>query len=242
MERCSVIMLYNKCMKKLGVICLVASLFITPFGLSAQTVDLLWQGETYTPPFYEGRSLWSKQSIITISAIPHGLGAAQSLNYKWSTDGKVLGVVSGVGRNTLSFSDTLFSRPQTIRVQVMGEKNTVLAESSTVIIPTNAETLVYEKNPLLGYMFHQEVGEGLIINDKEEITLAGFPLFTFPAVRDGANLTYSWSTNSGERVIGNSVTYKIPEEDGSSLVSLIISNSELIVENMKREFLIKYEE
>src|SRR3989344_1441328 len=105
-------------------------LFFLPTLVSAQSVDLLWQGETYTPPFFEGRSLWSNQSRVTIVAVPQGLGNASALNYRWTKNDTVLGSLSGVGKSLLSLKDTILSKPQTIKVEVVsGER--VLASATT---------------------------------------------------------------------------------------------------------------
>src|SRR3990167_10337236 len=80
--------------------------------LQAEEVDLLWQGNSYVPPFYEGRTLWSSQSRITFLAIPHGAGIGNpaNLTYKWTKNGTVLGNINGVGKNTLSFIDSILSK------------------------------------------------------------------------------------------------------------------------------------
>src|SRR3990167_742525 len=95
--------------------------FLLTTVVLAQSVDILWQGDTYTPPFYKGKSLWSNQSRITFVAIPQGLGNPASLNYKWTKNGTVLGNINGIGKNTLSFTDSILSRPQTIRVDILSE-------------------------------------------------------------------------------------------------------------------------
>jgi len=33
-------------------------------------VDLMWEANTYTPPFYKGKALTSSKSSITVTAIP----------------------------------------------------------------------------------------------------------------------------------------------------------------------------
>ena len=72
-------MVYNRRMKKIVFLFAIYSLLFTV--VNAQSVDLLWQGETYVPPFYKGKSLWSDQSRITLFAIPQGLGNPANLNY-----------------------------------------------------------------------------------------------------------------------------------------------------------------
>lgn len=228
-------------MKKFGIGS--ALVFLIPlFSLSAQEVDLLWQGETYTPPFYEGKALWSKQSLITVVAMPQGLGNPSGLVYKWTKNGTVLGSLSGVGKNSLRFSDTVFSKPQRIEVEIISSSEDILAESSIVITPIDAQPLIYEKNPLLGYMFHREVGNEFRLKEGEA-TFSAFPFFSAPPLRDGANLTYRWRTNSTDSGVGHTVTYRVPEGGGGSArVGLIISNSSKILPNLSKNFLVQFGE
>ena len=220
---------------------LIFFLFLAPvFALNAQSVDLLWQGETYRPPFYEGRSLWSYQSIIKFVAIPQGLGDPTTLNYKWTKNGTVLGMVSGVGRNFLSFEDDVFSKPQEVKVEIISTDKKVLAEAKTTVRPQSAVLLVYENNPLYGYLFNREIGAGYRLREGE-VTFSAFPLFATPATRDGANLSYSWTTSDGEIQSGSSVTYRAPEDaEGTSEVMLNISNSHKILVDLNRNFLVQF--
>ena len=41
------------------------------FSFIPQDVDIVWEAETYTPPFYRGKAMPSSEAIINISAIPH---------------------------------------------------------------------------------------------------------------------------------------------------------------------------
>src|SRR3989344_3741283 len=108
-------------------------IFLLPVIANAQSIDILWQGETYTPPFYQGRTLWSTESRITLVAIPHNLGNRNALNYRWTQNSTVLGNVSGVGKHSLSFMDPIISRPQKIKVEIMSGSGSVLSSAETTI-------------------------------------------------------------------------------------------------------------
>lgn len=219
------------------------ALFITPvFYASAQSVDLLWQGETYTPPFYYGKREWSKQSSVTLVAVPQNLGNPANLNYKWTKNGTVLGSLSGIGRNSLKFADPLFSKPQRVEVEIISPFEEVLARSAVTLTPTSPGVLVYEKNPLLGYMFHKAVGGGYFLKEGE-VTFAAFPLFSSPALREGDHITYRWRTNSGESEMGPQVTYRVPDGgQGSSIIDLTLTHNSKILENISKRFLVQFGE
>src|SRR6185312_14095227 len=65
--------------------------------ISPAEVDLMWEGEGYIPPFYEGRAMWAHEGQITLFAVPHVLNAngtpinPNTLIYKWIQNDTVLG-------------------------------------------------------------------------------------------------------------------------------------------------------
>ena len=222
------------------LILILASYFLIPASISAQSVDILWQGYSYTTPFYQGRTLWSKQSRITLVAIPQGLGDPLSLNYKWTRDGTVLGSLSGVGKNTLTYLDSILSKPQSIKVEIIAGQKTVLASNTENVVPLSPSLAIYENNPLYGYAFHREVGGSYKLIDKE-ITFASFPLFFSTSSRFGSQIGYQWQTNVGGIETSNTVTYRAPEgESGSSEVKVKVDNKNQITQSAERTFLVQF--
>ncbi|MDO8424128.1 MAG: hypothetical protein Q7S54_00770 [bacterium] len=221
---------------------LFAALLLSPLLYArAQSVDLLWQGNGYVPPFYQGRTIWSKQSGVTVVAFTQGLGNQSGLFFKWSKNGTVLGNTNGLGKNSLSFLDSILSKPQTIKVEVLSGEE-VLASSSIVLAPASPSLLVYENSPLYGFLFHKEAG-GIYELAEKEITFAAFPLFF--SIRDRADnsVGYSWRTNVGEAETGNSVMYRTPDDtSGSSEVSVSASNKDEITQDARKSFLVKFGE
>jgi len=226
-------------MKK-GLLLASCFLFLASTTTHAQSVDLLWQGETYTPPFYKGKSLWSNQSRITFFAMTNGLGNPANLSYKWTKNGTVLGNINGVGKNTLSFTDSILSRPQTIKVEILSEQKTVLASASIFVTPTPSVLAVYENNPLYGFMFHKEIVKEHKLQDKE-ITFTAFPLFFSALNRIDNSVEYEWRTNVGDRENKNSVTYRAPDDAvGASQIQVSVSNKEKILQSSNKSFLIEF--
>lgn len=216
-------------------------LFIgAPTGAHAQSVDILWQGETYVPPFYQGRSLWSNQSRITLFALTQGLGNPANLNYKWTKNGTVLGNFNGIGKNTLAFTDSILSRPQTIRVDVLSGQNTILTSASVYVAPEPPALEVYENNPLYGFMFHRVVDREYKFKD-QETTFTAFPLFFSVSDRTDNKIDYEWRTNSGNVETKNSVIYRAPDDAvGTSQIQVGVSNREQILQSFSKNFLIQF--
>lgn len=233
---------YNIRMKRLYILVAIV-MFVLPVSYSqAQEVDILWQGQTYTSPFYKGRSLWSNQSRITFLAIPHGPGTGNptNLTYKWTKNGTVLGNINGVGRNTMAFTDSILSKPHLVKVDVLSPDNVLLASASVVITQIFPVLAIYENNPLYGFMFHKETTGAHVLQDKE-VTFTAFPLFFSTSNRVASDLSYEWRTNDGEAETSNSVTYRVPDETpGTSAVSVSVSNTNKIMQSSNKSFLIQF--
>lgn len=223
------------------ILIILTTYFLLPISINAQSVDLLWQGETYAPPFYKGRALWSNQSKITFVAIPQGLGSPASLYYKWTKNGTVLGNVSGVGRNYLYSYDSALSRPQNVEINILsGPKGTVLASASTLVVPIPPALVVYENNPLYGFMFHREIGGTHQLKEKE-VTFTAFPFFFSVFDRLNNDIGYEWRTNVGEAQIRNSVTYRTPEdESGVSAIGVRATSKSKILQTADNDFLVQF--
>ncbi|MEX2013877.1 MAG: hypothetical protein WD896_00800, partial [Parcubacteria group bacterium] len=165
-------------MRKIALLFLALPFLIPLPNLEAQEVDILWQAETYTPPFYKGKSLWSNESKITLLAIPSGAGTGNpaNLTYRWTKNGTVLGNINGVGKNTIAFTDSIISRPQTIQVDIISAEQGKIASASLTLASSPPSLAIYENNPLYGFMFHKEVG-GVYELQGEEVTFTAFPFF-----------------------------------------------------------------
>lgn len=230
----------KKCYFLLATLLLIAPVFYA----EAQEVDILWQGEAYVSPFYKGKTLWSSQSKITFLAIPRGTGTGNSasLNYKWTKNGTVLGNISGVGKNTLTFTDSILSKPQTIEIDVLSGQNIVLASASVTLAPILPMLAIYENNPLYGFMFHRETS-GTHELQNREVTFTAFPLFFSALNRTDNRINYEWRTNiGGGAETGNSVTYRTPDNTtGSSQIEARASNEDKILQSSGKNFLIRFE-
>lgn len=206
------------------------------------TVDLLWQGETYTPPFYLGRALWSGQSRLTIVAVPHVDGYnASSLIYKWVRDGEVLGSASGAGKRTLAFNDSVLSRPVEIELNAYLPDGTTLGATARLnLAPVQPRLLVVEDSPLYGLILERAVRSTHALRG-EEVTFAALPLFAPVSNRTTATQSYNWRTNTGDARTGATVTYRIPEgATGSSEITVRAENKNTLMQAPEKSFLVEF--
>jgi len=163
-------------------------------------LDLVWEGNTYTPPFYLGKPLATGDSTVTIAAFPNLVvsGArvgASSLVYQWFVNNSQTPYRSGRGLSSITLSPPLFNSPFSVRAVASTQDGTVAVQQSVVIAPQEPEILFYEKHPLLGTLFNVSLVNPFQLLE-DEVTFRIFPLF----VVDPTKTLYSWE------VAGDAVT------------------------------------
>ncbi len=212
---------------------------LSPLSTHAQTIDILWEGDGYTPPFYEGGVPWTSEGVVRFVAVPEGLGSPATLDYKWTRNGTVLGNTNGVGANTLEIDDSLFSRPQSVSVEIVSG-DTILASDAAYVTPRIPKLLVYENNPLYGFLFNQEVSGNYTLA-QQELRLTAFPLFFSIPTRSYPYITYTWRSGGREDSASDSVTYRAPEgASGAASVSVKATNTETLKQTVEKNFLIQF--
>lgn len=171
------------------------SLVVRPSG-----VDILWEADSYTHPFYKGKALYSYQNFVTLIAVPDMVNSngvkinPDSLIYKWTKDGRVLGEVSGYGKNKFSFSKSIPSRPSQIEVEVVSSDKKIKASNRITLDPIEPKVVFYENNPLYGIIYNKAL-TGDFKLEGNEITLTAMPYFFSKRDINGQKMKYNWNMN-----------------------------------------------
>ena len=178
------------------------SLVEKTYSFSPAEVDLVWEADSYVPPFYRGKALAAPQASFRVVAIPHlSVGGTQvpagQLIYTWERDGKVLGSLSGYGKNTIDVAGSLLGRAATVAVEVKTQSGGVAAKGRVTIPTTSPRVLLYEDQPLAGVLFNRAVGSAYTVSS-DEITLAGYPFFFSVQTPADGGLAYTWRVGGRE--------------------------------------------
>jgi len=204
------------------------------FVFNPSNVDLLWQAETYTPPFYKGKALFSNESAVTMVAIPNFVNGNSRVSdsnavYKWSVDREVQGDNSGYGKNSFSYTSDILSQDSTIDVEAYpsGDENRK-GVGSVNLSTKNAFVLFYEDNPTNGIMFNYSLTDQINLGSRNEAKVSIFP-YNFSTANKSSGLEYTWYINSqlvNIPLTTNSVTIKRndQQEVDTANVSINVSN------------------
>lgn len=194
-------------------------------------IALVWEANTYTPPFYTGKPLQSPGSSVTIHAIPFiytNNGAtlsAENLLFEWASrkDNSVL--VRGMGLDTVTLTnpDPFLDFDITLRVYDTQE---TLRTMRTLSIPTKRpEIVLYPKSALRGVDWNAPIGKQYAFSS-ELLEIVAEPFFYSANSRFDQALTYEWKIGSTKLNTPGSI-FLSPEGAGSgaSRVSLKIQHN-----------------
>lgn len=213
-------------------------------------VDLLWQSESLTPPFYKGKSMFSHQNKITFVVFPHITDSekqeipAKNLIYKWKLNGSAVQESSGYGKNTFTMTGALISRPIEITVEVTSRDSSARAVSNITVFPIEPEMILYEKNPLYGIQFQKALTGTIEMKDSKEITVLGIPMFSGGLDPLNRDIKYTWSVNGS--IINNNSNQNIQvfrKKDGAvgtARISLSTENISKILQSASGSFDLKF--
>lgn len=225
---------------------IIKDLSWTPVG-----VTLLWEADTYTPPFYKGKALISSQSKIRATALTDNSQPQNSTNkegfvYVWEQGGKVISEASGYNKNSfLSVGPNPYDELD-IKVRTSSIDNTINSESRTHISPSSPFILFYEKDPLLGVLYNKPFDTETTLN-KKEFSISAEPYFFSNEPKEGAvapTLKYLWSINGAE--VSNYGRTIILRNDtgakGTSLVSLAMRGITQTFQTASRDLQVNFTE
>lgn len=180
------------------------------FSFNPSNIDLLWQAETYTPPFYKGKALFSPESSVTMVAIPNFLNGNSRVNdsnavYKWSVDREVQGDNSGYGKNYFKYTADIIPLDTTIDVEAYPSGQESRKGVGSVDLSTkNSFVLFYEDNPTNGIMFNYSLSDQINLGLKNESKISAFP-YNFSINNKDSGLEYTWYINSEKIDIANNI-------------------------------------
>jgi hypothetical protein len=210
--------------------------FSKTLTIKPTSVDILWEGDSYTPPFYQGRSLWAPQGYLRLVAMP-SFGQAHQLIYKWTINNEVLQNQSGYGRNSVSIYSNGLSGNVDVELLVTDPAGLTAAQSRLVIPPAEPTIFFYENNPLYGPIFDKALSSF-------EMQSAELSVLAYPFNLDEnliQNLNYKWLVSSkAADSTGRAIILRKPDTAGSSNVSLEISNNTRVMQYAYGNFLIKF--
>jgi hypothetical protein len=197
--------------------------------LNPAQVDVVWEANSYTPPFYKGKALYPFQGDIKVIALPNFtqngvLVNPKNLIYTWRKDDFV--ATKGYGIDSIKVNTGVILRPIEISVTATNADGSITGTGSITISPQAPRTVFYEDNPIYGTLYNQAITGSLSLK-KEEIRLRAVPFFFSRSTPYSTDTTFTWNINSGDNIPtqGSTVLLRRPDTPGQSQVSVTIKSA-----------------
>lgn len=213
-------------------------------------VALMWETDTYTPPFYKGKALHSFNGSFKVLALPEFFDLAgrrinpRELVYSWSKNGEPIASASGYGKTTFISSQTSYLRPgEEITVEVSAPRDNIVARRSITISPVAPKTVFYEQSPLYGTIYENSLARGVSLTN-EEVSVVAEPYFFSVPTRDSADLSYSWKLNGVALKSSqdkSDITLRKAGEAGTSNLSIAVQNRAKVLQGANASIIIQHE-
>ena len=218
-------------------------------SITPTNVDMLWQAyDSYTPPFYKGKTLAASESTIKVVAIPslsnqNGKIGVNNLSYIWNKDGDVQTKASGWGKNFLIFPNSYLDKGNVVQVKVSDIAGSTNSSGSITLQTSTPKVLFYENNPRLGTKWENALTDGTAISSDGE-TLVAEPYFFSPKNIYGGDLTFDWSLN-GTPVqtpdIKNMLSVKPTSgQSGQAVVQVVVNNAQTLFQSVTKTINVEF--
>lgn len=162
--------------------------------LNISDIQFYWWTNTYTPPWFKGKTLPATGSPVFIYAIPEAAGInPKTAIYQWSVNDSVVPLASGQGKSVFQFTPQFSGVSERISVSVKNIAGESIGEKTISITPTVPQVNIYALKPLEGVAFNKT---GNVFEGKQE-ELADFIAEPFYfGVKTVRDLVFSWSFNN----------------------------------------------
>ena len=209
-------------------------------------VSVVWEGRTYTPPFYQGRALQTPGSEVAIVALPTILNAkgvaytADELSYSWSTNHSTIPQISGKGKHSVTLINDKPFEVFTINLLVKDPQGVVRVGKKFVIPANQPSVVLYEDSPLIGIRYDKAITGTHNISDRET-TIVSEPYYISASTRTDPALTYTWSiagktyTSPGSISLGSEGV-----GSGTALINLVIQNTAYWLQNGRADLTVDF--
>jgi hypothetical protein len=218
--------------------------FTKRITLGGTQVDMLWEAtNSYTPPFYRGKALVSREGTYKVVALPsiisqNGLLNPNTLSYTWEKDDKGQPEASGWGKTSFVFKNSYIDKTNQVLVKISDAFGNVTASKSITLEPTTPKILFYKKNSLLGPDLAHSLTDGHVVSKNGE-TVVAVPYFFSPKNLFSNDLLVDWKINDNvAQAAGAKNEINIKGEEGKSgqaRIKTTITNPSTLFLNLSKE-------
>jgi hypothetical protein len=192
-------------------------------------IDILWEADTYTPPFYKGKALPVAKSYVRLNTIPQV--DPQGTNPSAYTPEWVLNKTKILvsGEKPFSLVPTSWEGSALdILLRLKNNSGLTLAETPVLIQNTSPLIRFYENHPLLGVIFSRIIYSKA--NNSGQYIVRGVPYYFASSDRENGQLKYSWTRNGKEVPLGLNPEEIVISDEGNNTIDYGVKNKNQILQ------------
>jgi hypothetical protein len=211
--------------------------------LATTEIDLLWESDSYTPPFYRGRTLAGTQSQIRMQAIPRfrlpdgTYIAEKDIVYDWYRNDTLVVNASGRGKSTAILKGPSPYGADTVTVRA--RSGTLVGEARVRIPAQDTPLSLYENHPLFGILYHRALEGGVSTLETEQVVTA-VPYFANIDSPSNNALSYEWVVNGtpvqSSAAEPETLTISVENYTGPARIELTVTSAADIVMRAARSW------
>lgn len=221
----------------------------TQARINPARISIAWEAQTYTPPLYKGRALYTAGSFIRVEAQVFfkdstGIVPQEQLVYSWRRNGSALVSANGLGKNIAYIEGPKFYGDDIITVQVSTINGSVVGTGAVSIETTDARAVLYTWSPVTGVQYNRAISttEGAV---GTATTVVAEPYFMSALSAESPLLIYKWLVN-GRTIKTNTDTPNIlslsSEDAVSATVALSITHQTALLQEAKKRWQLQFKE
>lgn len=200
--------------------------------LKPEEVDMLWEANTYVPPFYKGKALPTYKSTVKVTAIPRFNSLSSNpaeYYYRWTMN-RTTGLGEALAKNSAVLQVGWADSRLPVNVEVTKPGTDFKAGAVQYVPVTEARAKFYELAPLLGIQFNKALG-GVVEAGGTDFRVRAVPYYFSNEDYETGALHYTWKTGAGTLPATDNPNMLLLEKKGTSAESTSII---LEVQNPKR--------
>lgn len=197
-------------------------------------IDLLWESDSYVPPFYLGRALPSAGTTLRVQAVarfktPDGASVTErDIIYTWKRNGVVQRAISGRGKSSVQLSAPPLFGAVTVEVEAVSLDGSLVGQAIVLVPSVEPVLALYKNHPLFGVMYHQALTGQTFIPDSE-MTFTAVPYFAQAKDPNDPRLIYAWKVNGKNISAGDAspgeLTINANKSNGLARIELLLTHS-----------------